>query len=39
MKKIKKNKNDQLLVGDYLEIDLRETTSVVFDMAIRAFRK
>jgi hypothetical protein len=39
MKKINKNKNSQLLVGDYLEIDLRETTRVEFDIAIRAFKK
>lgn len=39
MKKIKKNVNSYLIVGDYLELDLRETKSVVFDMTINAFRK
>lgn len=39
MKKISKNTKPRLTVGDYLEIDLQETTTVVFDITINAFRK
>ncbi|NRS89624.1 hypothetical protein HNQ02_002555 [Flavobacterium sp. 7E] len=38
MKKINKPSNSSLIIGDYLEIDLKETISVLFDSTINAFR-